>query len=255
MNAQVPSDAAPIGRRLRSPLALYVLVALASSPLAGCAWRRREPPPPVETASVKPGINDRFLSPDMDINWAVGAFEANSREIFVERVAITKAIGVNPGESVADVGAGTGLFLNLLAQVAYPGGRVYAIDISPALVAFLQKRIQAEKTESAVAVLGTDKTIELPDGAIDVAFLCDTYHHFEYPRSMLHSIHRALRPGGRLVIVDFDRIPGVSRDWTLEHVRADKETVRAEVEAAGFTFIDSPPIQGLEETYMLRFRS
>ena len=84
-------------------------------------------------------------------------------------------------------------------------------------------------------------------------FVCDTYHHFTYPRTELASLHRALRPGGRLVVVDFERVEGVSSDWVLEHVRAGKEAVRAEIEAAGFTFLDQPAT-GLEENYCVRFR-
>ena len=69
----------------------------------------------------------------------------------------------------------------------------------------------------------------------------------------LASIHRALRPGGTLVIVDFDRIPGVSREWLLGHVRCGKQQVIAEVEAAGFAFVEEVPL-GFEENYFVRFR-
>ena len=97
-------------------------------------------------------------------------------------------------------------------------------------------------------------SIDLPEGSIDAAWICDTYHHFESPQATLASIKRALRPGGRLVLIDFERIPGVTRDWLLEHVRADKATFRSEVEAAGFEFVDEPEVEGLEENYVLRFR-
>jgi predicted methyltransferase len=70
----------------------------------------------------------------------------------------------------------------------------------------------------------------------------------------LGSIFRALRPGGILVVVDFERIPGTSREWVLEHVRADKQTVRGEIESAGFRFIDEPRVPGLEENYLMRFQ-
>lgn len=96
--------------------------------------------------------------------------------------------------------------------------------------------------------------MELAPQSIDVAFICDTYHHFEYPRSTMASIRSALRPGGQLIIIDFIRIPGVSRDWILDHVRAGREEVIAEVKSDGFTLIETPDTPYLEENYVLRFR-
>ncbi len=87
---------------------------------------------------------------------------------------------------------------------------------------------------------------------MDLAFVCDTYHHFEYPRRMLGSIRRALRPGGALVIIDYRRVPGRSSPWVMGHVRAGKETVISEVQAAGFRLVSEQ--QFLQENYFLTFR-
>ena len=84
--------------------------------------------------------------------------------------------------------------------------------------------------------------------------MCDTYHHFEYPHSTLASLHQAIRPGGSLVVIDFERIPGESRDWVLEHVRAGKDVFTREIEAAGFELVEQVAIEGLKENYVLRFR-
>jgi len=65
-------------------------------------------------------------------------------------------------------------------------------------------------------------------------FLCDTYHHFEYPTRMMHSIHQALKPGGRLVVIDFMRIPGQSSEWVMSHVRAGQALVEQEIAECGF---------------------
>ena len=88
---------------------------------------------------------------------------------------------------------------------------------------------------------------------MDIAFVCDTYHHFEFPEATLASIHNALQKNGQLVVIDFDRIPGTSRDWILGHVRADKQTFRSEIERAGFRFVSEQQIPGLTENYCLRF--
>ena len=92
----------------------------------------------------------------------------------------------------------------------------------------------------------------LPPDSVDLIFICDTYHHFEFPQRTMQSIHRALRAGGSLIVIDFQRIEGVSSEWTLNHVRAGKETVINEIEQSGFELVDAPEI--MQENYFLRFR-
>jgi predicted methyltransferase len=207
----------------------------------------------VHEESVAPGANERFLAPDLDVAHYETVFEGESREIAVARDAIVSTLALRPGESVADLGAGTGLFLAPLARGVGAQGRVFAIEIAPAFVSHLAARADAEGFPQVTAVLGHDDGLDLAPASLDLVFVCDTYHHFEYPRSMLAGIRAALRPGGRLVIVDFERIPGVSRDWVLEHVRLDKETCIAEVEAEGFALEREVDVPELEENYVLRF--
>ncbi len=97
--------------------------------------------------------------------------------------------------------------------------------------------------------------MELPDDSIDLAFVCDVYHHFEYPSSMLASLRGVLRSGGALVVIDFERIPGRTREWILDHVRAGKEVFTEEIEDAGFVLEKELQVDGLLENYMLRFRN
>jgi predicted methyltransferase len=85
-----------------------------------------------------------------------------------------------------------------------------------------------------------------------VAFTSDTYHHFEFPQQTLASIRQALRPDGRLIVVDYQRIEGQSPDWILKHIRTDKETVTAEIIMAGFKFVCEKRV-GLKESYFLVF--
>lgn len=79
---------------------------------------------------------------------------------------------------------------------------------------------------------------QLPANALDLVFVPDAYHHFQQPRAMLAAIRDALKPGERRIVVDFERVPGVSSSWVLSHVRAGKATVIAEVEAAGFRYAE-----------------
>ncbi len=92
----------------------------------------------------------------------------------------------------------------------------------------------------------------LPAQSIDLAFTVDTYHHFEYPQEMLESIHEALRPGGRLIVIDFRKDPGFSSGWVMGHVRANKNRVIAEITANGFEQINDKPFLGTN--YFLEFR-
>lgn len=207
---------------------------------------------PVET-SVKPGINESFTDPNLDVDAMVRRFEAESREVFAKRSAIARAVGLAPGMAIADVGAGTGVFVDFFARDVTASGRVYAVEIAPKFVERLRERAAARREPQVEAVLCSERDVGLEAGSVDVVFTCDTYHHFEYPHSTLASIQRALRPGGTFVIVDFDRIPGVSRQWLLDHVRCGKQQVVAEVTAAGFALVEEVPL-GFQENYFLRFR-
>lgn len=208
--------------------------------------------PPEE--SVKPGINDSFLNPELDVDSYVARFEVESREIYVERKGLTAAVGLEAGMAVADIGAGTGLFEPLFADAVGETGLVYAVDISPGMIEHLQERKQNEGWENVEVVQCSEDDAGLSARSVDRVFICDTYHHFEFPRSTMSSIRSALRKGGELIIVDFERIPGVTRQWLLDHVRAGKEEVIGELQDFGFELIEEIKLPGLRENYILRLR-
>lgn len=101
-------------------------------------------------------------------------------------------------------------------------------------------------------MLCTGTSTKLPANSIDLAFICDTYHHFEYPAPTLASLHRALRKGGEIYLIDFKRIEGESSDWIMKHVRAGEEVFTAEIEAAGFKRLGG--VKLLKDNYIVRFR-
>lgn len=210
--------------------------------------------PQIPEKSVKPGINKSFLDPDLKVEEYLSKFEVESREIFSSRMAIVKAVGVKPGMTVADIGAGTGLFSMLFANEVGRTGWVYAVDIAPPFLKHIVQQGEREKLFNISPVLCSEKSVSLAPGSIDLAFICDTYHHFEFPTRTLDSLHSALREKGSLVVIDFERIPGKSRPWLLDHVRAGKETFRKEIENAGFTFVEEVKVEGLKENYFLRFK-
>lgn len=230
---------------------LAALLLAAGLPLLGCASRTAEPA--AREQSVKPGINEPYREPDVE-QW-VERFEGESREIFRERERIVADLGLRPGDDVADVGAGTGLFTVLFAEAVGPTGRVYAVDISEEFIEHIRRRAAQAGLANIRGVVCAEDSVDLPAESVDLVFVCDTYHHFEYPRGTLASIHRALRPGGRLVVIDFIREEGVSREWVLEHVRAGQAVFAAEIEAAGFERVaDHPQRARLEENYVMWFR-
>lgn len=206
--------------------------------------------PPEE--SVRPGINDNFLDPELDAATWTKRFEGESREVYANRDKIAAAMRIQPGMTVADVGAGTGMMLNTLASSTGKDGTVYAVDISPGMIDHLRQRSADEGLDQVEVVHCSDRSSELPRNSVDRVVIIDTYHHFEYPISTMSSIHKALRKGGEVLIVDFERIPGVSREWILGHVRAGKEVVLQELEKAGFMLLEDVPMKELEENYVLR---
>jgi 3-mercaptopyruvate sulfurtransferase SseA/ubiquinone/menaquinone biosynthesis C-methylase UbiE len=199
--------------------------------------------------SVRPGINKPFENPD--VPEYIGKFETESREIFAQRKEIVAACQLKPGMRVADVGAGTGLFTRLFAKEVGPRGQVYAVDIAPKFIKHIEKTCKDADIQNVAGVVCAADSVKLPPRSVDRVFICDTYHHFEFPLRTMASIHQALRPGGRVVLIDFHRIEGTSREWVLSHVRAGQEVVVKEVESSGFKKVAEKKL--LTENYFLVF--
>lgn len=195
-------------------------------------------------------INAPFMDPDVDD--FVQRFEVESREVFEKRQVILKACQIKRGEVVADIGAGTGLFTRLFSEAVGPHGRVIAVDISQKFLDHIRKVSRELDQKNVDVLLCTQDSTELPPESINAAFICDTYHHFEHPRKTMQSILRALKPGGRVILVDYRRISGVSSEWTLNHVRAGQETFEQEIQEAGFEKVDELK-EGLKENYLIVF--
>ncbi len=200
-------------------------------------------------ANVAPTINQNFKSADLNVeDWAT-RFSGESREVFHARHDVVKALGLKPGEKIADIGAGTGLYTRLFAQAVGPTGTVYATDIAPKFLAYIQENAAKDGLKNVQTVLGGDRSTNLKDASVDVAFSSDVYHHFEYPMTMNASIRRALKPGGRLYVLEMDKAGSQTA-----HVRAPKDVVIAEIEKSGFKLVQDVKVPGLHENYLLHFR-
>ncbi len=235
------------------PVALFVLCAFYT---LAHAQEQKEAPggSDAQQESIKPGINERFLDPELDVSQWVERFEIESREVYAAREQVLKAMGVKPGQTVADIGAGTGFYSRLFADKVGKEGWVYAVDIAAKFLQHINKKATEDKVQNLTCVLGTGRSVRLPRESVDIVFICDTYHHFEYPQATLASIRHALKPGGVLIVIDFERIPGKSREWTLSHVRAGKEVFRKEIVDAGLQFVEEVKIPDFKDNYFLRFQ-
>src|SRR5258708_5178779 len=206
---------------------------------------------PTAQHGAKPEINSPFLvNPDV-ARWRKG-FENEDREVYRKRNEILSATGVKPGMAVADVGARSALFTMLFAQAVKPGGRVYAVDISRAFIQHIGERARAEGMDNVTTILTKGTQTQLPEASLDLLYTCDTYHHFEHPGETLQSIRRALKPGGRMVVIDFEKIPGQTHQQRIDHTRADKQTAIREIEAAGFRFVEEKKL--MSENYFAVFQ-
>ena len=113
------------------------------------------------------------------------------------------AIKLRPGDAVADIGAGTGYLSWRMAGQVGPRGRVYAVDIQPEMLDLLATNMAQHHTTNFQAILGTITDAQLPAGSVDLAIMVDVYHEFDHPYEMMQSLVRSLKPGGRIVWVEY----------------------------------------------------
>ena len=113
------------------------------------------------------------------------------------------ALKVSPGQVVADIGAGTGVFTFLLSQEVGVKGRVLAVDIQPEMIQILGQRIRERGVSNVEMILGEEKDPKLPAGSLDLVLMVDVYHEFAYPWEMMQAICRGLKPGGRVAFVEY----------------------------------------------------
>lgn len=225
---------------------LGMLAAAATVVVAG-AWGQEAP-----KGKVDPKINEQFQQ-KKNVKGFIEKFEAHDREVSARRDEIVAALELKPGMAVADVGAGSGLFTRLMADKVGPEGKVYAVDVSKDFLAHIEKEAAKAGRKQVKTVLGSQDGTNLEPESVDLVFLSDVYHHFEDHEKMLASIRKTLRPGGTLILIEFDRKEGESSDFVLKHVRAGRDQFIKEIEAAGFRAAAGPK-PALRENFFARFR-
>ena len=176
-------------------------------------------------------------------HYGIDWLEREEREMEENTSLLLKNLAVKPGMVIADIGAGSGYHSALLSKMVGTG-KVFAVDVEPEMIAYLNERIKQEKLVRIVPVLSTEQKLPLPENTIDMMLLVDVYHEFSYPYEMTLSMRAALKPGGKLVLVEFR-----SEDATVPiksiHKMSEAQSIK-EFKAAGFAFdknIDNLPWQ------------
>jgi ubiquinone/menaquinone biosynthesis C-methylase UbiE len=176
-------------------------------------------------------VSGRLIAPVMGVGGA-GWLERPEREAEEEPGRAVEALDLRPGMTVADIGAGSGYYTVRLARKVGAEGKVYATDIQPGMLSIVQRRAATEKLTNIVAVLGAGDDPKLPPGSLDLALMVDVYHELVEPQAFVRRLREALKPDGRLVLIEFrkedPRVP------IKEEHKMSVAQVRQELSADGY---------------------
>ena len=166
---------------------------------------------------------------------------------------LVKAMGLTRGMTVGDVGTGIGYMLPFLSRNVGPAGRVFAEDIFDDYLAAARQTAESQRLNNVVFIKGTEQDPKLPENSLDRVLVLDVYHHFDYPEAMLAGIYKALKPDGRLVIVEYYKNEtAMPNGRALTHIRLAMPDVIKEVQANHFHLVaESERIKDVQ--YMLIF--
>jgi ubiquinone/menaquinone biosynthesis C-methylase UbiE len=173
------------------------------------------------------------------INW----LERADREKDENSTLLVKNLDIKPGMIIADVGAGSGYYAVRMSKIL-TGGKIYAVDVQPEMIEYLDIRIKKDKLANIVTVLGEEQKSNLADASIDLMVLVDVYHEFSFPYEMGKSMLAALKPGGKLFMIEFR---AEDKELAIKGLhKMTEEQIIKELSAAGFKFernISNLPIQ------------
>ena len=199
----------------------------------------------VLAAQVATNANKGYQTPEQRANVAKGLGSAN-RDAQQHPHDIIAAMNLKPGDSVADVGTGIGYMLPYLSDAVGPSGKVFAEDIYSDFLDKARASAKEHNLTNVEFILGTQTDPKLPAHSLDAVLVLEVYHHFNYPGQMLAGISNALKPGGRLFLVDFHKSFGSN------HIRLDKPGVIEEVDSNGFSLV-SESERSSDNQYMAVF--
>ncbi len=179
-----------------------------------------------------------------------GWLERPEREQEEKPRLVLEAIQLKPGNVVADIGAGTGYFSWRMAQEVGNSGRVYAVDIQQEMLDLLSQKMTERGVTNVVPILGTIDNAKLPANTLDLVIMVDVYHEFSHPYEMMGSICRSLKPGGRVVFVEY-RLEDPEVPIKLVHKMSEAQ-IRKEAEVHSLQWIET--IRTLPRQHVVIFR-
>jgi arsenite methyltransferase len=135
----------------------------------------------------------------------IGALEDPKRDAYQKPHEVLTALNIKPGEVIADIGAGSGYFSFRLAHFVGAKGKVYAVDVSPDMVRYVNRRIRETKASNVVTILADNDDPLLPDRSVNRFFICDVWHHVENQTKYLSLMKKMLKPGGEIIMIDFHK--------------------------------------------------
>jgi precorrin-6B methylase 2 len=240
-----------IGRLTMAALAATLLtgvLAWAVSPEdAGSGTSYYEPGTP-----NRDGIGKRYMGREIShVMGHLGAswLERPARERQERTDLLIENLPLKQDDVVADIGAGTGYFTFPVAA-RVPEGRVYAVDIQPEMLEIIQQRSAGLQVDNVIPLLGSERSPNLPGGEVDLAFIVDAYHEFSFPREMGEGIVSALKPGGRLVLIEY-RAEDPSVPIKRLHKMSEQQA-RREMAAIGLEWVATEDY--LPQQHVLIFR-
>jgi len=196
--------------------------------------------PPVSTPQATAERSDAATARHdfADVPHWESVFDDPKRNEWQKPQEIVAALGIQPGMTVADLGAGTGYFSPYLSKAVGADGSVLAVDVEPNLVVHLRERSEQEKLDNLVPILASFDDPRMPAHGVDLIFIADTYHHLDERLDYLPRLRRFLRPGGRVAIVDWKKGP-LPQGPPPEHKLA-RQQVLDEMEKSGYRLVGEP---------------
>ena len=187
-------------------VASLLALALAAGSRPAAALSPPEPARYEQAAPSADGIGKRYMGREIAhvMGWQGAAWlERAEREQEERTDLLLPELRLTPGMRVADVGAGTGYIARRMARLVGPSGKVYAVDVQPEMIRMLRDTAAKDGLTQIEPVLATATDTKLPAASVDLVIMVDVYHELEFPYEVLGSIVKALKPGGRVVFVEY----------------------------------------------------
>lgn len=163
----------------------------------------------------------------------IGVLEDPQRDVYQKPHEVLSALGLKPGEVIADIGAGSGYFTFRLSHFVGEKGKIYAVDVSPDMILYINRRIRDLKVNNVISILADPDDPLLPDRSVNRFFFSESWHHIENQAKYLSLMKRMLRPGGEVVMIDFKKKKEITVGPPLE-MRIAREDLIKQMDKNGF---------------------